>query len=75
MGNTRPSTFWPSVYVARQNAAARKVFNVRRVSLRRRVVATRVAAIDLKADKSRLALNRTEVIRLPALELILWSSY
>jgi len=50
LGNTRPSTFWPSVYVARQNAAARKVFNVRRVSLRRRVVATRVAAIDLKAD-------------------------
>ena len=29
----------------------------------------------LKADKSRLTLNRTEAIRLPALELILWSSY
>jgi hypothetical protein len=53
----------------------RKVFNVRRVSLRRRVVATRVAAIDLKADKSRLTLIRTEVIQHPALELILWSSY
>jgi len=58
-----------------QTAVTRKVFKVRRVSLRRMVLDAQAARIDLKADISRLTLIRTEAIWHPALELILWSSY
>jgi hypothetical protein len=52
-----------------------KVFNVRRVSLGV-VTRERVSVASYsQAEVSRLILIRTEAIRLPALELILWSSY
>ena len=52
-----------------------KCSNVRRVSLGVQLESCVSIASCSQAKLSRLSLIRTEVIQLPALELILWSSY
>ena len=68
--NTRPSTC-ELVQLTNSGKCSSKKSVFRRCNL----AARERKPVTLKADFYRFSLIRTEAIRLPALELILWSSY